>query len=97
MFYYPPDGSCLPATQGRRAGTGRSRQCTGRPEHHHHEEEEEEEDEYDDDDDFTDIALIFYAVLPEVPHRELLSNHLEENKRVRKSSSFLKSKLYWCC
>ena len=52
------------------------------------EDEKEEQDKYDDygddyDDDFTDIAFIFDAVLPEVPHRELLSNHLEENKHMR--------------
>ena len=76
--------------------TGRGGLATGDHHHHHHHDVDDEEvvqdnwddgddedDEGEDYDDFTDIAFIFDAVLPEVPHRELLSNHLEENKHMR--------------
>lgn len=42
-----------------------------------------DDEEEKNEEDFTDIALIFDAVLPEVPHWELLPNHLEEKKRVK--------------
>ena len=53
MRSFSPDGSCPPATPGRRGGTGRSRQCTGRPGHDDDDDDddddEEEEEEKDED------------------------------------------------
>ena len=69
-----PGDSCPLETQARRVGTGRSRQCTGRP---GHDDDDEEDPDGQDDElegncdfswNFSYIAIVFDAVFPEVSH-----------------------------